>query len=120
MDERKPNRGRFQIHLSTCVVMMFVLGALSCANFNPYTRNDLALNNAPGPRWRAYGQPFTAYAYAYKLENPHLPSDYFECSPKKFWFTKAVFADSAIALAILYTTYMFWEWKIRRKERQSL
>ena len=116
MQDSGEKLGWFQIHLSTCVVLMFVLGGFIGANFIPYTRNDLAINNAPGPRWHAYGRPLTIYAEAYQLTS-NDPMDYFECSREIYWFPVSVLIDGFVAAVVILGAVLLCEWRIRRTRR---
>ena len=108
-----PRRKRFQIHLSTAIVMMFVAGGLQLLNFVPshgrlvmyvgdiegeYTERQARVENAV---W--YGFPFVAYVA--------WPNWDIRCYSGKTNMALNLFS----AIAILYSVWYACEWRIRRR-----
>ena len=90
-----PRRKRFQIHLSTAIVMMFVAGALIWAN----TRNQVDDANF---KEFVVGWPNHAVIKIVQNENAGI-------------YYRNIIIDLWIAFTILYFSYRFCEWLIRRR-----
>ncbi|HLX60086.1 MAG TPA: hypothetical protein VKX17_02270 [Planctomycetota bacterium] len=100
-----PRRGRFQIHLSTAIVLMFVAGGLMWAN--------LVEGRVDGRA--AYGWPFCAvrpwYGAAWTDKNGFKFN-----VPTSYTYDERLLAfDLSIAFLILVGVYAFCEWLIRRR-----
>ncbi|MCK6474026.1 MAG: hypothetical protein L6R28_20070 [Planctomycetes bacterium] len=61
MAEPPKRRAWFQLHLSTCVVLMVVAGALGCVNFIPFSRGAPEITH-----YCAYGWPLL-WAFEYRI-----------------------------------------------------
>ena len=100
-----PPRKRFQIHLSTAIVMMFVAGALMWANVNERASSDKVCS--------LYGFPFDAN---YVLLNEVDEVDG-ELVPvfRPYLVSIPLIENGLIALAILFAVWFLCEWLIRRR-----
>jgi|SRR5579862_5517134 len=113
-----PRRARFQIHLSTAIVMMFVAGGLIWANFDRrvyhekygMTVNDwgLAFEREQNTTVIEYGYPCTA-VWLIINDDGHSPHDWSILSK---WRASI---DAIIALMILLAVWFICEWLIRRR-----
>ena len=92
-----PPRMRFQFHLSTAIVMMFVAGALMWANSVKYF-------DYPHPMEGYRGWPVIMY-YADRPVNAQSNS----------FVYSMVLLNAIIALAILLAVWFLCEWLIRRR-----
>jgi hypothetical protein len=117
-----PHRKRFQIHLSTAIVMMFVAGGLIWANAmrRAVTPDFVSLfGDMDGPvhkDWGAtqieYGWPFTMIRQP--IYGSALP--FADWEPLYFkWAALNVFIASIFLLAVWYAC----EWLIRRRAAQK-
>jgi len=101
-----PRRRRwFQIHLSTCVVLMFVAGGIVGLNVKPpFYIADIS-GNTRG--WAVYGFPWGIYykAFPYNPEGSYIITD-------------NLVSDVVLALGMLVTIGVVLEWLIRRRERR--
>jgi hypothetical protein len=117
---RAARRKRFQIHLSTAIVMMFVAGGIIWAN----VRDSLTLSEHE--HWKRYrdsqmefggkfywtrnsehGWPFTVVIVS---ESNYKPDPRYE---RPYYLMAAV--DLAVALAILFAVWFLCEWLARRR-----
>ncbi|HLX61906.1 MAG TPA: hypothetical protein VKX17_11540 [Planctomycetota bacterium] len=140
-----PRRARFQIHLSTAIVLMFVAGGLIWANTNrgraenhnyghfatvyprgsdEYTTHEIVVH--------AYGWPFNAlekFAYIVdeydgkpsanpRLVDPNNEKSHLETGETR-WNILALIGDISFAIAILATVRFVCEWRIRRSARKG-
>ena len=130
LPEPRP-RKRFQIHLSTAVVMMFVAGVLLWANFTPHTPPNEPLHSnyaeemdffraetnwisdiCPRIGWplimrRQFPVYTTRSVENFKLMDPVSRQD-----PPK-WYWQGIVTNSLIALTILFAVWYLCEWLIR-------
>jgi len=113
-----PPRKRFQIHLSTAIVMMFVAGVLIWANVRP--REITLREETAGPRWivdntyRLRGWPLnvTSELTKYKMVNPQLAFlTVFAELHVNYWLAAV---DAAIGIMILLVAWFGMEYMIRR------
>ena len=88
-----PPRKRFQIHLSTAIVMMFVAGALIWANM----KNEFSVAHYGWPVPAIYSAGFNGITINYRY----------------------IAIDIVIAFNILYITRHFCEWVIRRRSARK-
>ena len=104
-EQTKPNKRHFwQIHLSTAVVLMFVSGCLLWGNFKIlFWSSDIQM---------FFGWPFDFHKFTPMVGEVIRFGDVvrIELSPK------AVLADAAVAVAILFAVWGIGEWLIRRHE----
>ena len=107
-----PPRNRFQIHLSTAMVMMFVAGGIFWLNISNAQRTE----GKPGLSFMViYGWPYKAYGEWY-YNRSHAPLE-----KLKDWtretkiFTNGVCQNAAVAIVILLTTWFLCESLIRRR-----
>ena len=117
-------RPRFQYHLSTAIILMFVAGGLMWANthqtFRPYTFDGF-WNVVPSqpPNWQAVqGWPCTyrsALWSRYEKDLFGLEPENYEHPPEHL--LGPLVADISVAVAALLATGVLCEWRIRRKER---
>jgi hypothetical protein len=123
-----PRRRRFQIHLSTAVVMMFVADGLIWANVRTNNWQHLAqieleaqderrrtveyLSGSPTFHQMMYGPdhgwPRTAY------RSPHSHS-----IRQDGWDFMSAAIDLIVAITILLATWFLCEWQIRRAARKG-
>jgi len=123
-------RGRFQIHLSTAVVMMFVAGGIIWANIRPTKSRYAVQSIQTGKIWfnefdssdvrgdvrnvfPAYGWPFTAVQ---SLAFDEGISQNYDYSAQSYYtnYTKAAL-DLALSFMILFVVWFLCEWLIRRR-----
>ncbi|HEY3321380.1 MAG TPA: hypothetical protein VGP72_12990 [Planctomycetota bacterium] len=125
MSDQPKKRPLFQLHLSTCIVLMFVAGGLIWANLG----TPVFLPPAPAEassqtmiehkmgidaieKMREYGWPAIAYTHWTYGKPP--------------WWAYAVgsvipigaLVDCIVAVGLLTTSYATSEWLLRRKERR--
>jgi|SRR5579862_60054 len=104
-----PRRGRFQIHLSTAVVLMFVAGGIIWANVR------LSIYGIYGWPWAAIWSDVPIWkrkpAITVATGVP-FPSD---MTFKNVYDARAISVDVAVALAILFAVWFLCEWLIRRR-----
>jgi hypothetical protein len=107
-----PRRARFQVHLSTAIVLMFTAGALMWANVTPckvIIWPFLAQYN---------GWPFTAIGDTIILPDAKNDSKqfiYIISGTSQFIIYWRLCLDIAIALLILSSVWYACEWLIRRR-----
>jgi len=110
-------RKRFQIHLSTAIVMMFAAGGLIWANAVPEaTRSNGVLPSSyvqgmaySNYEFRCYGWPWVAVVWTQERAGNIVTwqgADVFN--------RKELAADILVALAILVSLTTLCEWRIRR------
>jgi hypothetical protein len=111
--EPTPNRRPwFQLHLSTCVVLMFVAGALVWAN----ARSCLTVEY--GYDWSGGTTAFRVYRIGWPVT---LEQQYdqqlgaFLLEPRSY-IVPAI--DIGVALMVLFGSVLLCEWLARRRERQ--
>ena len=97
-----PRRKRFQFHLSTAIVMMFVAGGLMWANASPVDSVPI-YHRYPGAV--DYGWPQTAVC----IDRLLVDQQWFE---RVQW---GIVTDIAVACALLFSVWFFCEWLIRRR-----
>jgi hypothetical protein len=105
-----PRRARFQIHLSTAIVLMFVAGGMMWANTTTHrtVRGVMPIAQDEGVTYHTifnynYGWPFVAIVYC------DLRASYAEL------YYVAIIANALIAISTLTTTLFVCEWQIRRR-----
>lgn len=111
-----PPRKRFQIHLSTAIVMMFVAGALIWANIEKQPVQVWQLNPIDGGDFGDiyFGWPFTAAVS--RLSDEYSPES--QRNPV-FFLTLFCAIDIVVAIGILFTTLFLCEWLIRRRAART-
>ena len=117
-----PRRKRFQIHLSTAIVMMFVAGACIAINTTPSTFKIISLDgeeatimiNYPGAdlHYNFYG--FPGY-YLAQYMNPVAP----EFNNIVFFRGWMLTLDAMIGFSTVTIAYVFSELLIRRRAAQK-
>jgi hypothetical protein len=121
-----PPRKRFQIHLSTAIVMMFVAGGMMWANCSPRTRVWIdSLGTLNVIRRKILGWPLECatvieelgvqahYEENLRIVFPELPNESKTYS-LEIERTEAL-VNAAIAMTLLATVYWICEWVIRRR-----
>lgn len=111
-----PRRKRFQIHLSTAIVLMFVAGGLIWANLTQVASSGTiygALNHDK------YGWPFTVIDYTSYTPNVYQAGT----TPVAVYSTKRYFKsiviNTAVAFVILFAMWFTCEWRIRRRAARN-
>src|SRR5436190_7171665 len=104
MSEPLP-RKRFQIHLSTAIVLMLVAGGILWANLR--ARDALYISGV----WHIYGWPLDAAATA------DLDPAFRNMGVGSGFSYARVALDFCIALVILLAIWLLSEWLIHRSER---
>ena len=100
-------RTRFQLHLSTCVVLMFIAAGLAWANLHAYEFWKVELSTGAGEvQSLARGWPAQHWVC---LENDHANGEY---------IVLGIALNAAIALAFLAATAFTCEVFPRRRERK--
>jgi hypothetical protein len=103
-DEQKPKKRRFwQLHLSTAVISMLVIGFLLLKNIHLYERLTISKE--------AYGWPATIYEAERVRDAMYFPNIVF--SPMN---SEALFWDCIISIVIIAAFTVASEWLIRRRE----
>ena len=117
-----PRRKRFQFHLSTAIVMMFVAGGIMWLNVHMrIQRIDFQVSS----HWQWYyvpkqGWPIIALErYPYKLSVPSYPIiEVFMNHTENYtiweWQPIALCLDFLVALLLISLTWFVCEWRIRR------
>jgi len=109
-----PPRKRFQIHLSTAIVMMFVAGGLIFAQDNAYSSSDFLFPGFFVIRSEGYHRGRLENYYGWPLEAAKAKMAGFD---KYDWTIDPISLalDAIAAILILYITWRFCEWLIRRR-----
>ena len=122
-----PRRKRFQFHLSTAIVLMFVAGGLIWANTRiaRVIRNgfETKYDTSPGVNdiWigdvnTIYGWPFQTMQSTYAvIEELDGKRSIFEVPPKRDWCPSAIFSNVLIASVILFIIWFLLEHLIRSR-----
>jgi len=125
-------RSWFQVHLSTCVVLMFVAGGLMWANvhrppqpFPPIdeSAHEMACYNAEVYCYqdaRGWPWPFCEPGRTYSPPGSSVftsGTNRIVVVHEDIWHFGALAIDIAIALAILFAVAFVLEWRIRRRSR---
>ena len=114
MEPKPPRRTRFQIHLSTAIVMMFVAGLL--INLNIMGKQSEFMIYANGGNTvisHMYGWPFVSH-YTIQEGMDYGWNILFWPAPCVFWFLNTV-----VALTILFVIWLLCEWLICRRAAQK-
>jgi hypothetical protein len=115
----EPKRRRWlQLHLSTCIVLMFVAGGLLWANTRPASiAPDICMGPGPFPQC-AYGWPVTAVElHGSRMLRVKLPPVLVKL--EYHWDGTGVAIDSVSAAGILLVVVTLSEVLLRRRERQQ-
>ena len=106
-----PRRKRFQFHLSTAIVMMFVAGGLMWANV--VVRNPGFVETSDGRKYfdYSYGWPFPAYFWNlfWDVHNP-----------RRYTSSMALVFDIAAVLVTLLIAFLFCELLVRCSARKGV
>ncbi|HEY3323045.1 MAG TPA: hypothetical protein VGP72_21515 [Planctomycetota bacterium] len=128
MSEQPKKRGLFQVHLSTCVVVMFVAGGLLWANalkleleLEYKTPSFFGLRSFTERERRiAYGWPRT-----FLTRNPQFKAEDLSTLDRvellelaRQWNYANLALNVSVALVILATAAVVLEWFLRRQERR--
>ncbi|HLX59649.1 MAG TPA: hypothetical protein VKX17_00065 [Planctomycetota bacterium] len=112
-----PRRWRFQIHLSTAIVLMFVAGGLIWANVT-VTESNYTSEGFKEGRWnkaevydRMYGWPDQFWQET--LERG-ANGEYVPVVPVRYR-RRIIVRNALVALAILFVVWFLCEWLIRRR-----
>ncbi len=106
------SRRRFQLHLSTCIVLMFVAGGLLSANLHQrWTHNRWEEQHIITTSF-GYGFPFCFYETATRM----WPSKVME--PANAWFYNNLFLDLTFAFCILAFAAAALEFLQRRASKK--
>ena len=120
-----PRRSRFQIHLSTAIVLMFTAGALMVANvhgqkeFEPREGKSAFFTNMGEAVFTKYGWPFATMRVFNGYSTVAVPlKDYgardIPRDPDEYQYLFAV-VDAVFALTVIVATLFLCEWLIRRR-----
>jgi len=107
-----PRRARFQIHLSTAIVLMFVAGGLIWANVRASWNYVRSFDNITWTN-REFGCPFTGVYYF-----EHINQDNPEYVESIRFYTPSyiqIALNLIIAFLILFACWFICEWLIRRR-----
>lgn len=118
-DAPAKKRGWFQVHLSTCVVLMCVAGALVWANVRNQAEGVMELVGDVG----LYGWPYYCYASWYQQHTNPQSREIFlvdegEGRTIRQFSYKECAADLGVALIILGLTALVCEFNIYRRARK--
>src|SRR5258708_2865114 len=102
--ESTPKHSRWQIHLSTAIVVMLIAGGVLGINHIRHSGIEINNGNIVGAEFAGYGYPFV-YAYA-------NPPESFE-EPIRIG---SLILDIIFAIAICFVCAVLREWLIRRRE----
>jgi hypothetical protein len=95
---------RPQLHLTTCIILMFVAGGLVCANMVQKAHVELPYH---GLTYFDYGWPMIVYRL--NQEADRVP-------PIATWHFSAIGMNTLAALAILTVVALVCEWLVRRRK----
>src|SRR5579862_7759084 len=115
----EPPRARFQIHLSTAIVLMFVAGVLIWANTREHTRSADYTEEGPTNYLhviiKAYGWPFeykSVYTSFDTMDAVGRPSSVTEYGGL---LNGDTIIDGMVGLLIIFAVWFLCEWLIRRR-----
>ena len=117
MAEPSKRRAWFQLHLSTCVVLMVVAGVLLALNFRD--SNDL-IGVAYYGNWRSIEPSVSTKEFVTRgwpkvcwveVNGPERVYTY--------WRKKEVLIDTGVAVAVLLGALVLCEWRVRRLQRDE-
>jgi hypothetical protein len=105
-----PRRARFQIHLSTAIVLMFVAGFFIWANVNAFVVTKVVRTQLEFSETRI-GWPYSL-TYEQKVNGAVLPVPW-----EVLWIPLIIvlLVDALIALGSLLVVWFLCEWLIRRR-----
>lgn len=124
MSEIGPRRKRFQIHLSTAIVLMFAAGGLMWANLIPRIATVVYRFELHGESGfvapvesKEYGWPFVHFLSYENDEHVFHLGDWEGFLAKSNLGTRkaGLIYDIVIAFAILFSVWLACEWWIRRR-----
>jgi len=107
-----PRRKRFQMHLSTAIVMMFVAGVLIWLNTRPRQLETWMQRHYSVPFVR-YGWPMDAAQTVVGVDL-RLQIEFRKSDEITAGYTMAIL-DFIIGLLILFSVYLLCEWLIRHR-----
>jgi len=119
-----PPRKRFQIHLSTAIVMMFVAGGLNwanCGEWKTYVRDYEVSGDTMEPhntvRIRLIGWPMQIHRLRRTAILYGPPTTYLWTDEPELYYNnwKTIPIDAAVALASLFAVWFLCEWRISRR-----
>ncbi len=104
--EEPTKRRRFQLHLSTAIVLMFAAGGIVWAN--------VSMRKAPWPERRffehLYGWPYDAlYSTPYSFNDE-------DAGPPTHWIASGIIINALVAALILNVVWYVCEWWIARRQ----
>lgn len=102
-------RAWFQLHLSTCVVLMLAAGVLMWANIQFIVDLDYGERGWPWPYYRE------VYTIQYIGRSRPLPE--FDKWPEPYYMIDSLVMDIGVGIAILAVIAAFCEWLIRRRRK---
>lgn len=131
---RRPWRYRLRLHLSTCIVLLFVVGFLMWGNFVPRRSHDMILVHEPfiiRRDYAFYGWPWMAFQKITKeeskLDSVNLSDSgwseeglrdlVYDLEPLDQFSYSAVVMNSAVGFCVLLMVAIFSEYLIRRRAR---
>ena len=126
---------RFQFHLSTAIVMMFVAGGLMWANVSernnlsarlpasietrPLLHGVLKSDSMIGVVVFSRGWPCNTFVSQNKLAVDGQRKTYYQLVLAKYWSVSGVIVDACIALILLAASCVICEYLIRRRAAQK-
>ena len=103
-----PNRKRFQIHLSTAIVLMFVAGGLIWTNCGVFRSKSIMY-----PFYeKSWGWPLTCTTRVVLMRSWATEQ------PLKF-DTSALIVNFTFSITVLFSAWFFCEWLIRRRAQKE-
>ena len=110
----KPHRSWFQLHLSTAIVMMFVAGGVTWANFSPESGGHFEFVPIPPQQGMMFPVLPTRTSYGW----PYRCFDLYG-EEHRFWSYSRLGIDGALALIILCGSAIICEYFLRRREARK-
>src|ERR1017187_4066860 len=107
-----PRRARFQVHLSTAIVLMFAAGGLMWVNMRGYITSKYHSSDRDN-LITAYGWPYKALYLSKVINKYHDRENYIEYFGYTEYWMGAL--DAVVAFVIVVFIWFACEWLIRRR-----